>query len=135
MTSGSDKIRDVSSARGQRVVTGLRPHRWLIAAAILFAIGLLSSVDAEGQTADFVGDDDDDAELAVPVQPTIFDGILSHHSHDPIGVRPHHKQFALTSWEALHRPAGPAHVILPASHEYVSGVLVGLIPSRAPPSS
>jgi len=116
--------------------TRLRPHRWHTAATILFAIGLLSSVDTKGQTADFVGDDDDnaDAELSVPAAPSVCEATLSHHSHDPAGLRTRHKQFALTSSEEARRPAGLTDVILPAPRSYVSGIHVGLIPSRAPPS-
>jgi hypothetical protein len=112
----------------------MRPHRWLTAATILFAIGLLSSVDAEGQTADFVGDDDDDAEtLSASLEATICQATLSQ-SHDPIGVRSHHKQFAVTPSPGTRRPARRTHLVLPAPRVHFSGNPINLIPSRAPPS-
>lgn len=114
--------------------TGLRPYQGLTAATILFAISLLSSVDAKGQTADFVGEDDDDAQtLSVPLEPAICSASPSH-SHNPIGVRPHHKQAAVAPSDEIRRPEGLTRLIRPAPREYVSGILVGLIPARAPPS-
>ena len=113
--------------------TRLRPLRWLTAATILFAICLLSSIDAQGEVADLVGDGDDDAEmLSAPLEPVVCDATLSH-SHDPIGARSRIHRLAVTRSDGSRRTVGVTPLVLPVLYAHVSGIVVGLIPSRAPP--
>jgi hypothetical protein len=116
--------------------TRSRPDRWLTAATILVAISLLSSIDAQGEVTDLVGDGDDDAEmLSASPEPVVCDATLSH-SHDPVGVHSRIRRLTGAPWHGIgiRRPAGITHLVLPASRAHVSAISVSLFLSRAPPS-